>query len=573
MMRTCRATAVLLLLAVAGCGDATPPLVCEPPCPDGTHCTTDGCKPDDDTGPQDLAVRTDLSGCSQACAGATPHCGPNRLCVACLEDSHCPAGQVCQQSGQFTVCVPGCADDSRCNGGLKCCGMRCIDVSKDTQNCGGCGNVCGTQHSTATCVGGMCAAGNCHAGWGECNMNPADGCETNLRADPRNCTACGMVCSIPNAISGCASGAVPPCYIAACNFGFDDCNGDEKDGCETKVLSDLNNCGECAKRCVGVPHASIGCLNGTCALTKCDPGYADCDRNPANGCEIGTGTDKNNCGMCGMACGQQQVCINSMCTCPPCNFPNAQSACVNNNCALGQCNPGFANCDGNSQNGCEQATNSDVRNCGACGVVCAQGLICTNGSCTCPQCNFPNGQSQCVNNQCVLTGCVMGFGNCDNNPVNGCEANLSSDSANCNACGLVCPQGQTCQLGMCSATIHNTIQFVPQKTAANTCAFNNSGAIKWTDLGQMTWKQCTVEASKRSAMMTATNYTNPAGWYSHRNGANAMTGVWSNYRSQPINTPFACVVGWDPNVAFDPLKTLANTTTYDNRCGTTRTSG
>src|SRR5262249_32755604 len=96
-------------------------------------------------------------------------------------------------------------------------------------------------------------------------------------------------------------------------------------------------------------------------------------------------------------------------------------------------------------------------------------------------------------------------------------------------------------------------------------AFMNSGAIKWTDLGQMTWKQCTVEASKRAAMMTATEYTNKNGWYSHRNGQNAMTGVWSNYRSQSINTPYPCVVRSDPNVKFDPQTVLSDTTTYDGQ--------
>ena len=57
----------------------------EPTCPDGYHCTLSGCEPDDDTGPEDLSVRADLSGCTPACAGATPYCGLNHSCVACLQ--------------------------------------------------------------------------------------------------------------------------------------------------------------------------------------------------------------------------------------------------------------------------------------------------------------------------------------------------------------------------------------------------------------------------------------------------------------------------------------------------------
>ena len=33
-----------------------------------------------------------------------------------------------------------------------------------------------------------------------------------------------------------------------------------------------------------------------------DPGYADCDGTPANGCEIHLDSDPNNCGTCGGIC-------------------------------------------------------------------------------------------------------------------------------------------------------------------------------------------------------------------------------------------------------------------------------
>jgi hypothetical protein len=39
-----------------------------------------------------------------------------------------------------------------------------------------------------------------------------------------------------------------------------------------------------------------------CTFT-CQPGYADCDGNPANGCEVNTTDDANNCGACGHGCG------------------------------------------------------------------------------------------------------------------------------------------------------------------------------------------------------------------------------------------------------------------------------
>src|SRR6185503_2853818 len=127
-------------LSAGGCGSADAPPVCEPRCPDNTHCTLQGCTPDN--ADEDLAVAPlDMSRtCAAQCMGATPHCGPSGLCVPCLEDKHCPVGQICKTVGQNSICAPGCGDDARCGGGsIKCCNGSCTDTAKDTQNCGACG--------------------------------------------------------------------------------------------------------------------------------------------------------------------------------------------------------------------------------------------------------------------------------------------------------------------------------------------------------------------------------------------------------------------------------------------------
>jgi hypothetical protein len=76
--------------------------------------------------------------------------------------------------------------------------------------------------------------------------------------------------------------------------------------------------------------------------------------------------------------------------------------------------------------------------------------VCINGGCTCPNCNFPNASSKCVNNVCVLDKCLAGYGNCDGNDVNGCEVSLMSDKNNCSQCGMVCPMNAPfCGSGVC----------------------------------------------------------------------------------------------------------------------------
>ncbi len=48
-------------------------------------------------------------------------------------------------------------------------------------------------------------------------------------------------------------------------------------------------------------------------------------------------------------------------------------------------------------------------------------------------CEAPAGRLECVEGECVLAGCESGFANCDSNPDNGCEADLS-DPVLCGSC-------------------------------------------------------------------------------------------------------------------------------------------
>jgi len=287
---------VLTALALAGCSTPTT-ATCTPACAAGYHCDNGACVQDTNT-PD--ASAGDGGACPQACSGLTPYCNASGHCVGCTSDMQCPQGHYCKvQSNAIASCAIGCMSDDRCGGGtMKCCNMQCVDGGSDPFNCGQCGKACSAMHQSATCNNGVCAGGACDPGWGDCDGNPANGCEANLHVDPNNCTACGMKCGLKNAIDGCSDG----CYIAACQFGWADCDNNMGNGCETSVTSDPNNCGGCGQLCKGLPNATANCAAGNCILGMCNQGFANCDGNPMNGCESFVATDPMNCGGCGNVC-------------------------------------------------------------------------------------------------------------------------------------------------------------------------------------------------------------------------------------------------------------------------------
>jgi hypothetical protein len=88
------------------------------------------------------------------------------------------------------------------------------------------------------------------------------------------------------------------------------------------------------------------CVQGPPYETPCPQGYANCDGNPANGCEVNLTEDADHCGACGTSCQDQG---------------NAMGVCVAGTCGTA-CPVGYYDCDGNRANGCEsaQACNSTV---------------------------------------------------------------------------------------------------------------------------------------------------------------------------------------------------------------------
>ena len=151
---------------------------------------------------------------------------------------------------------------------------------------------------------------------------------------------------------------------------------------------------------VGAAHVAHGDGNGPCEDLVCpglsctDLGFIECSA----AC-VDVNTDEANCGACGSACNQGEVCQTGICTL--------------------SCAGGTTACGGVCAD-----VNTDEANCGACGSACNQGEVCQTGICS--------------------LSCAGGTAACG-----GVCADLSTDEANCGACNNTCAQGLVCQAGTC----------------------------------------------------------------------------------------------------------------------------
>jgi len=149
------------------------------------------------------------------------------------------------------------------------------------------------------------------------------------------------------------------------------------------LQEDAQNCGWCGLTC----GESSVCMAGVCT---CEPGKTDCYGHCKD-----LSCDPGNCGWCGLSCGADHACQQGACVCPA-----GQTDC------FGQC----------------KDLGTDSGNCGWCGVACAGGHACSAGACVCPE-----GETDC-------------YGECKD---------LGGDSSNCAWCGWECAPGETCEDGVC----------------------------------------------------------------------------------------------------------------------------
>ena len=110
-----------------------------------------------------------------------------------------------------------------------------------------------------------------------------------------------------------------------------------------------------------------GCNDGICVIRSCAPGFLDC---PGDGSGCGTPETEENCGGCGVVCGDGETCCEGACV----ELQGDRDHC--GTCG-NRCGVRFSCCDGLCSD-----TLSSLEHCGACGIVCPEGQRCRGGRCS-----------------------------------------------------------------------------------------------------------------------------------------------------------------------------------------------
>jgi hypothetical protein len=321
------------------------------------------------------------------------------------------------------------------------CTNRTLDSDETDKDCGGldcpkCGNgkICEIDND---CVIDSCVMAECQAP--SCIDDVENALETDVDCGGPKCGACrdGDSCIEPTDCDSevCKSGkcAAPTCEDKVQNDQESDidCGGD-CDPCDAGSGCDVDD------DCEQPPdlESFATCEDGVCTITCGNPLMGDCNSNASDSCETNLLTAIAHCGACGDTCAPD----------------NAVGQCVAGNCLIDTSAPDtvegclgtFANCNGETEDGCEADLMNDAETCSSCDFACSAA----------------GGTADCDAGSCIID-CDPGFDDCNEDVSDGCEVDLTVSTLHCtecfNACTAVPPEVPVCDGTECLGITCNDV--------------------------------------------------------------------------------------------------------------------
>jgi hypothetical protein len=315
--------------------------------------------------------------CVPDCSGR--QCGADGCGGIC---GTCAAGESCSWSGTCE-CVPDCS-------GRECGGDGCGGV------CGSCppSEACswsGTCGCIPDCSGRQCGDDGCGGSCGACPGECLNGATQECYSGPPGTAGLGtcwhgtQTCT--DGAFGACSGEVVPAAETCANEGADnDCDAvpDDVAGRDQFCLVS-ENLGICRIGTAQCRDGNLVCVTPvpsddaqTAGETACDGRDEDCDGAVDDGFDLQV--DADNCGQCGLACGDGVSCCGGECV-------QLESDVEHCGMCGNACGNGVSCCAGSCVD-----TQTDAAHCGGCGIDCVSlgtelGLTCTctTGVCASPE--------------------------------------------------------------------------------------------------------------------------------------------------------------------------------------------
>ena len=306
------------------------------------------------------------------------HCGVER--VQCNQENnetclngHCVPQPECFSGGncipkypnfETAECIEGKCYATSCVTGTHLIDRRCDLDTNDY--CGNDQHVC-DSNNLEFCMNGECTS-SCNDNQSVCMTNlEMLACINNDQPHYCGCTSesTGIDCTILANITSGATCENSKCQFQ-CQYGYGDCNKNASDGCEISLFNNIQNCGQCGRKCPDYKNATTSCVNQSCTFNCINNNYSKCN----DGC-FNLNNTPNHCGNCDESCKE------------PLEFSTISynQSCYNGQCRL--CGPGQTAC---FDKYCADLTGDD-NNCGECGYQCGSDQACQNGKCIVTACN------------------------------------------------------------------------------------------------------------------------------------------------------------------------------------------